>query len=132
MGNVLSESEKEKVVVLGGLGWSLRRIEKQLGVRRETAAKYLAAAGVGVRPPGGWGRYPPKPAKQVITDSGGGSKAANEVITDSDLAAESKPANEVITDLADGLLTPSPAGVRSVCQPYRELILTALEQRRNA
>ena len=37
------------------VGWSLRRIQKTTGVRRETAAAYLREAGVAVRPPGLWG-----------------------------------------------------------------------------
>src|SRR5881409_3026441 len=84
MSNVLSEEKKQQVIALGKLGWPLRRIEQATGVRRETAGAYLKAAGIGVRPPGGWGRRSPaKPANGVITDS-----------------ADSKPANEaeVITD----------------------------------
>ncbi len=49
MSNVLSDEKKSQVLVLGGLGWSLRRIEEHTGVRRETAAAYLRAAGVAVR-----------------------------------------------------------------------------------
>jgi hypothetical protein len=61
------------------LGWSLRRIQRSTGVRRETAAAYLKAAGIAFRPAGGWGRQPPaKPANEVITDLA----PANEVITD--------------------------------------------------
>ena len=52
MSNVLSEEKKKQVIALGRLGWSLRRIQKETGVRRETAAGYLKAAGIAVRPPG--------------------------------------------------------------------------------
>ena len=81
MSNVLSEEKKQQVIALGRLGWPLRRIEQETGVRRETAGAYLKAAGIGVRPPGAWGRRPP-------------SKPANEngVTTGSDAA---KPANTV-------------------------------------
>jgi transposase len=106
--NVLSEQKKQQIIALGRLRWTLRRIERETGVRRETAAAYLKAAGVALRPPGGWGRRPPtepangvipdsdpaKPANEVITDSRP-AKPANQVTTDSDPA---KPANEVITD----------------------------------
>jgi len=106
--NVLSEQKKQQIIALGRLRWTLRRIERETGVRRETAAAYLKAAGVALRPPGGWGRRPPaepangvipdsdpaEPANEVTTDSDP-AKPANEVITDSDPA---KPANEVITD----------------------------------
>jgi len=66
----LTEEKKQQVLALGRLGWSLRRIQQETGVRRETAGTYLKAAGVAVRPPRGWGRRAPaKPAKEVITDS---------------------------------------------------------------
>ncbi len=63
MSNVLNEEKKKQVLALGQLGWSLRQIEKATGIRRETAGGYLKAAGIGLRPPGGWGKKaPPKPA----------------------------------------------------------------------
>jgi len=37
MVNVLSEEKKQQVLALGRLSWSLRRIEQETGVRRETA-----------------------------------------------------------------------------------------------
>jgi hypothetical protein len=65
--NVLNEEKKKQVIALGQLGWALRRIEKATGVRRETAAGYLKAAGIPVRQPGGWGRrkkpFPSKPGQ---------------------------------------------------------------------
>ena len=71
MSNVLSTEKKQQVIALGRLGWPLRRIEQATGVRRETAGSYLRAAGIAVRPPGGWGkRAPSKPANGVTTDSG--------------------------------------------------------------
>ncbi len=63
MGNVLSDDKKQQVVALGRLGWSLRRIEAETAVRRETASGYLKAAGGAVRGRGGRPRaWPPKPA----------------------------------------------------------------------
>ena len=47
--NVLSEEKRQQVIALGRLGWSLRRIEKETGVRRETAGGYIRAAGIGLR-----------------------------------------------------------------------------------
>src|SRR5260370_1176439 len=76
MSNVLSEAKKQQVIALGRLGWPLRRIEQETGVRRETAGAYLKAAGIGVRPPGAWGRRAPaKPANQVTTGSDAGQVA---------------------------------------------------------
>jgi transposase len=66
MGNVLSNEKREQVIALGRLGWPLRRIESETGVRRETASSYLKAAGVAIRAPGRWGRS--KPANEVTAD----------------------------------------------------------------
>ena len=69
MANVLSKDKREQVIALGRLGWSLRRIEAEVHIRRETIGGYLRAAGIAVRAPGGWGRRSPaKPANEVITD----------------------------------------------------------------
>jgi hypothetical protein len=70
LANVLNEEKKQQVLALGQLGWSLRRIQQATRIRRETASAYLKAAGIAVRPPSGWGRGAPKPANEVITDSG--------------------------------------------------------------
>ena len=42
MANVLGEEKREQILALGRLGWSLRRIEREIHVRRETAG--LAAS----------------------------------------------------------------------------------------
>jgi len=135
MSNVLSDEKKQQIIALGRLGWSLRRIEQATGVRRETAGAYLKAAGIYVRPRGGWGRRAAaKPATEVTTDSAP-AKPANEATSDPDFA---KPANEVTTDSgAQDLLcepTPYSKSKRSVsnCEPYREVIELGLNRGRNA
>ena len=113
MANVLNEEKKQQVLALGRLGWSLRQIQQATRIRRETASAYLKAAGIAVRSPSGWGRRAPKPANEVITDSGA-AKPAIPVIRDplnpnpnfnpenlstkGKAKATSKPANEAITD----------------------------------
>src|SRR5712691_7596498 len=142
MANVLNEEKKQQVLALGRLGWSLRRIQQATRIRRETAGAYLKAAGIAVRPPSGWGRHAPKPANEVITDSGA-AKPVTAVIADpldpncnpnpENLSTKgkakptSKPANEnqVITDSA---MVPGP----SACEPYREAIDLGLSRGRNA
>ena len=146
MANVLNEEKKQQVLALGRLGWSLRRIQQATRIRRETASAYLKAAGIAVRPPSGWGRRAPKPANEVITDSGA-AKPAIAVIPDpldpnpnvnrnpnpnpenlstkGKAKATSKPANEVITD---STVVPGP----SACEPYREAIDLGLSRGRNA
>jgi transposase len=108
--NVLSEEKKQQVIALGRLGWSLRRIEAAVHIRRETIGGYLRAAGIPVRPPAGWGRSgPAKPANEVITDSGAESAAIT--------VPEPQPDR-------------SPSA--SACEPYREVIELGLSRGRNA
>ncbi len=123
MGNVLKEPKKQQVIALGQLGWSLRRIQKHTGVRRETAATYLREAGIALRPPGGWGRAAPaKPANEVATDPDPREPA--------DPAPVSKPANEVTTDFGAELAPSRPSA--SACEVHREAIEVGLSQGRNA
>jgi transposase len=121
--NVLSEEKKQQVIALGRLGWSLRKIQKAIGIRRETAADYLRAAGIGLRPPGAWGRSSP-------------AKPANEVTPD---YRPSKPANgaEVTPDSGAALVSPlavtkNGSTGRSACEPHRETIGLELSKGRNA
>ena len=121
--NVLNEEKKQQVIALGRLGWSLRKIQKTTGVHRETAADYLRAAGIDLRPPGGWGRSAPaKPANEVTPDLQP-SKPANraEVTPDSGAVLASQPA----------AIANAPAG-RSACEPHRETIELELSKGRNA
>jgi transposase len=69
MANVLDREKQQQILALGRLGWTLRRIEQETGVRRETASHYLKQAGIEVRSPGRWGHAVAKPAIEVFTDS---------------------------------------------------------------
>lgn len=121
MSNVLSDEKKQQVLVLGRLGWPLRRIEKATGVRRETAGDCLKAAGITVSRP----RRPSSISKPAIR-----------VATDSEAA---KPANEegVTTDFIRPFLEKAPiplppSAMASVCEPFREIIAAELNKGRNA
>jgi transposase len=143
MANVLNEEKKQQVLALGRLGWSLRRIQQATHVRRETAGAYLKAAGIAVRPPSGWGRCEPKPANEVITDSGA-AKPAIPLIADPPnpnpnpnpenpsnkgrSKPTSKPANEQYGVITDSAVVSGP----SACEPYREAIDLGISRGRNA
>jgi hypothetical protein len=117
--NVLNEEKKQQVIALGRLGWSLRRIEQAVHIRRETIGAYLRAAGIPVRPAGAWGRAPAKPANEVITDPTL-AKAANEVITDlgAEWSAQGPP--------------PSASRSASASAPFRDAIELGWSRGRNA
>ena len=122
MSNVLGDEKKQQVLVLGRLGWSLRRIEETTGVRRETASGYLKAAGVSVRARGGRPvEWPPKPA----TTTG--------VSTD---PVASKPATTVEVSTDSGPLAEGPGRGRapsaSACEAFREVVVEGLARGRNA
>jgi len=126
--NVLNEEKKQQAIALGRLGWSLRQIQKAIGVRRETISVYLRAAGIAMREPRG--QYiPAKPASQeegVITDPAEAKPASlDEVITDS--GGESAPATEAKPDSQPGR---SPSS--SACLPYRDVIELGISRGRNA
>src|SRR5215472_17251073 len=139
MSNVLSEEKKHQVIALGRLGWSLRKIQEGTGIHRTTAADYLRAAGIHVRPPGAWGKAPPaKPTNEVTPDLRSAQPAA-EFSTDSFSA---KPTNEVTPDSGAELATSTVAATPtsqprrsssvSACEPYREAIELWLSRGRNA
>jgi transposase len=112
MSNVLSEEKKQQVIALGRLGWSLRRIQRATGVRRETAGGYLRAAGIETQSPGRWGR--PSTAKPAI-----------EVTPDSEAPSTAVP-------VAESAPLPGRSPTASACEPYREFIELGLSKGRNA
>ena len=101
MANQLKMAQVHAIQVLRDRGWSRRRIAQELGIHRDTVARYLRLAreGPSPDPPGS----PAKPAK-VITGSEGLAGAAPSPV----MAGE--------------------APSRSQCEPFREIILGKLEQ----
>ena len=118
MANVLKHDTQEQVRALGRLGWPLRRIERELGVRRETARRYLTEAGIPVRAPRTRRRpedIRSKPASEATTDPGPDSKPASEVFPDSEVEEVTQVARE-----------------QSRCEPHRGFIEESLTRGRNA
>ena len=130
MSNVLSEEKKQQVIALGRLGWPLRRIQEETGVRRETAGGYLKAAGIAIRPSGAWGRRAPaNPANGVPPDPAASADPANEASPDQ--PAISKPANEVTPDSGSSQ-APGRSPTASACESHRDFIEISLSKGRNA
>jgi transposase len=122
--NVLSEETKQQVIALGRLGWSLRRIQRETGVRRETISAYLKEAGVALRLPRGR-LVPARPANLVATDPQPAKPAscADEVNPDSGAESAAEPAAA-----RESQRRPS----ASFCEPYQEAIELGLSKGRNA
>ena len=115
MSNVLSNEQRQQILALGRLGWTLRRIEQATRSSRETVSAYLKAAGLAVRGPG-------RPATQAAKPA-----ISGEVSTDS-AAAHPATTGAVSTDA----VSPGRAPTTSACEPFRERIEAALTQGRNA
>jgi transposase len=105
MANQLSMAQVHAIQVLLDQGWSRRKIAEELGIHRDTVARYarLARAGPG------------------LAGSEGGSKPAK-VITGSDGDNQPSPATGAAP------VTTGEATSRSRCEPFREIILGELEQ----
>src|SRR3954469_7463969 len=119
--NVLSEEKRQQVIALDRLGWPLRRIQQETGIRRETAGAYLKAAGIAVRAPGGWGRRAP-------------AKPANELSPDPTTAAVAELGQNRPTVSPDSAPIPQPGRcpTGSACEPYFDFIELSLSKGRNA
>ena len=138
MSNVLSEQAKQQVIALGRLGWSLRRIQQETGVRRETASVYLKAAGIQVPPPGRRKQRAAKPAISVTTGSTAQLASLNpnpKTPPDKGKSQSAKPAISVTTgfgvELSDVESKNRPP-TASTCEPFREAIELGLSRGRNA
>lgn len=118
MSNVLDDEQQQRILTLGRLGWTLRRIEAATGTRRETVGGYLRAAGIAVRRRGRPGERTAQPAipPAVSTDAGQAPPVIPEGVS-TDPAPPSPPAR---------------APSASACEPYRELIADAVGLGRNA
>jgi transposase len=101
MANLLKVGQTEAIAALLGNGWSQRRIARELGIHRETVARYSRLVAGGAKPaistPGSAGSEPAKPA---ISTAG------------SEVGPEPKPA----------ISTLGSAGRRSLCEPWRAVI----------
>ena len=118
MSNVLSEEQKQQILGLGRVGWSLRRIERETGIHRDTAARYLREAGVAVKKRGRPGKETAKPAISVAE------------VTPGSAPPNSKPANTVTPGSPSG--KPVVKASPSDCEPFRDTIEEALARGRNA
>ena len=115
-------------------------------MRRETAGAYLKAAGIGVRPPGAWGRRPPaKPANENEVTAGSDAAKPTHTINpnpenlSNKEKTKAKPANAnaVTTGFgveSTGLEVENPKRIpsASACEPFREAIELGLSRGRGA
>jgi transposase len=104
MGNYLPMATQHEVSALLRLGWSQRRIARELGVHRETVARYAHLGGA---------------APPTITVEGAAEAGP---------PGQTRP-NPIAGSAPPGQTRPNPIkGPASLAAPYHELIVAALEQ----
>jgi transposase len=141
--NVLSAEKKQQIIALGRLGWTVRRIQRETGIRRETISSYLREAGVELRPPRGrlLISKPASQIEQVTPDPGRQNPAENDAIADSDPAKPASQAEQVTPDSdrkaageteVQAAPQSSCSPSVSVCEAYRDAIELGLSRGRNA
>ena len=115
MANQLKMADQQAIIALAGHGWSFRRIADELGVHRETVARYVKLSREAPEP----GVPPPEPdSKPAISITGCEAAKPAKVITGSgDLAGA-----ESAQVMAGG------ASSRSRCEPFRAIIIEGLER----
>ncbi len=114
MSNVLDYEKQQQILALGRLGWPVSPNAEAAAVRRETAARYLRAAGLSVR---GRGRPGEGPAKAAISREVSTDPLAKPAISPAGVSTDSPPPR---------------APQASACEPHRERIEAALTLGRNA
>src|SRR5262245_39689572 len=99
MANQLKMGVIDSIFTLHRRGWSVRRIARELGIHRETVARYLRHGSAG-------------------------SKPANAPIGAEGVDGDPKPANAPIGPAAPSAASPRPTliGRPSDCEPYRAII----------
>ena len=109
MANVLKMADRAAIIALWERGWSRRRIARELGIHRETVARYVRLAQGGWRP----GRAVPAGSNPAISTPGS--------------EAREGPADSCGTDSNPAIATLG-SGRRSLCEPFREIIEAKLTQ----
>jgi transposase len=126
MANQLKMAEQHSITRLAEHGWSYRRIAREMGVHRETVARYVALAQGEARA----GPAPPDGVADPLNSIAGDESSKPAIsITGSDGLGEvhsgSKPA---ISIAGRRSAMAGSAGRRSQCEPYRTVIMEALER----
>jgi transposase len=119
MANVLSPEQQVQVRALGRLGWSLRRIQSETGVHRETVRNYLQAAGIRIR----------GERRRRLDAAATGANPTSQVTTD---PGAPNPASQVFPDSGAPVTEVLASAAKSSCEPHRDVIAGALDRGRNA
>lgn len=107
MANRVKMAVSNAIIVLWRRGYSFRKIARELGIHRETVSRHVRLEEAGS-----------KPAKVTPGTEGGDRSKPAKVIAGTEGQAHSKPAKVIAGNRA----------VQSACAPFREVVLSKLEQ----
>src|SRR5947209_7026005 len=112
MANLLQMAMIDTILAFHRAGWSNRRIARELGVDRDAVSRHIHQAQLNSKaakaPPGS--DEPPASSKPATAPTG------SEEGSDDPKAAKAPTGSEAVV-----------AGLRSLCQPWREVIVQKLE-----
>lgn len=147
MANYLKMANVQAIHVLRGRGWSQRRIARELGVDRETVARYLRLAASALNstrdPPGGGVQNQPNPPAgkrdQNQPNLPAGSEGSPEAESwvpgpiqgqqgRPDGGWDQDPPNPPIGSGGQSNGLPGSSGPDSLCEPFRQTLLDGLER----
>ncbi|MCH9035171.1 MAG: IS21 family transposase [Planctomycetes bacterium] len=115
MANQLKMAKVHTILTLRARGWSYRRIGRELGVHRETAARYARLAEVSLET--GSGDF----ARQDRSKLSAGSDVQNQPNPPAGLDDQNRPNPPTGSE-------PQSSGPRSLAEPFREFIIQCLDQ----
>src|SRR5947209_1877308 len=106
MANRLKMAEAQSIIALARMGWSYRRIAAEVGVDRETVSRHVRAA------------------RRDLADPNAAIPIAGSAPAD---GAVPGGGAAILIPGSEDPRTRTPAGQRSRCEPWREIILGKLE-----
>jgi len=109
MANRLKMAVVNAILTLNELGWPQRRIARELGIDRETVARYVHSPPAEAKP-----ATNPIPGSESITEVIGGLESVENRIPGSGLSESAGPAQS--------------SGPKSLCEPFRAVIEAKLQQ----
>jgi len=109
MANQLKMAVVSTILTLNELGWSQRRIARELGIDRETVARYVHSPPAEAKP-----ATNPIPGSESIREVIGGLESVENPIPGSGLSESGDPAQS--------------SGPESLCEPFRAVIEAKLQQ----
>ena len=108
MANQVKVAMQQRIIALHELGWAFRKIARELGINRETVARYVHMAEA----------EDSKPAK--VTPGSGALEASK--------PAKATPGSGALEASKPAKVTPGSDRTQSLCKPFRNTIIHLLDQ----